>query len=348
MIVDTHNNQPPTRHLTLLYIFALSSIALLAIVGQVVIWFQLQQQSTDALVINLAGRQRMLSQKLSKATLALEDTTDRFTQQKRLQEIQTAVNLWERSQQGLQNGDTTTGLPGHNIDEVKNLFALIEPNYESMLKAVKMVIETTQNTSSPSLLRNNIALSVQTILSQEGNFLTGMDRIVSQYQHEAENHVDALKQRELLVFALSLLTLLLEGLFVFRPAIQKLQATFRRAMRAEEIAELQSKIAAQKLLVDNDIEQILQTHIRVANGDLTARAVANRDRVLWQLASALNTLITRFQRSIHAEAELQKTQKDIKHVAEMLQSAKAGQQVQWPSPGETTLDPLIQELRQLV
>ena len=32
----------------------------------------LQQQSSDALVINIAGRQRMLSQRLSKAALRLK------------------------------------------------------------------------------------------------------------------------------------------------------------------------------------------------------------------------------------------------------------------------------------
>ena len=53
-----------TRRLTIFYICALCSVALLSILGQVIIQMSIQQQNSDALVINIAGRQRMLSQEI--------------------------------------------------------------------------------------------------------------------------------------------------------------------------------------------------------------------------------------------------------------------------------------------
>src|SRR5258708_6316454 len=114
----------PTRRLTRLYIMALCTVALLAIIGQAVIQTALQQQSSDALVINVAGRQRMLSQRLSKAALALDVFTDAASRQQNLAELRGVVTLWQHSQEGLQRGVALVGLPGNNTHQFQHLFAL--------------------------------------------------------------------------------------------------------------------------------------------------------------------------------------------------------------------------------
>ena len=60
------------RRLTLAYILALGLIAVLIISDQIMVHLSLQQQSHDAHLINTAGRQRMLSQQLSKLALQLQ------------------------------------------------------------------------------------------------------------------------------------------------------------------------------------------------------------------------------------------------------------------------------------
>src|SRR5436190_8381588 len=113
----------PTRRLSRLYITALGTVALLAVLGQVVIQSALQQQSRDALVINIAGRQRMLSQRLTKAALALDVFPDMQERQQNADELRGVVVLWQRSQQGLQHGNVVLGLSGNNSEIVKRLFA---------------------------------------------------------------------------------------------------------------------------------------------------------------------------------------------------------------------------------
>ncbi|HEX8465393.1 MAG TPA: type IV pili methyl-accepting chemotaxis transducer N-terminal domain-containing protein, partial [Abditibacterium sp.] len=55
----------PTRRLTVLYLAALGFTALLLVLSQVVLHRAIAREEGDARLVNIAGRQRMLSQKIS-------------------------------------------------------------------------------------------------------------------------------------------------------------------------------------------------------------------------------------------------------------------------------------------
>ncbi len=102
-----------------------------------------------------------------------------------------------------------------------------------------------------------------------------------------------------------------------------------RANRAEEIATLQHAITEQKRQLDMGIQLILQTHVQVANGDLTVRAPLPRENVLWQIGLSLNNLLARLQRLNQAEQQLYSARMENARLAEALrkQSAEAGYQL---------------------
>lgn len=224
------------RHLTRLYIIALSMIALLAISGQLIIQFSLIQQSGDANIINIAGRQRMLSQKLTKAAVALLATSDPNARSGRVAEVRATVALWEQSQEGLQHGDAQLGLSGNNSNTVTNLFAVIAPNYQAMINAANQLPVTVEQdqAKTTAAFNEDILPSLQILLAQEPGFLVGMNNIVSQYQHEAEDRVSRLRVIELALLSLTLTVLLLEGVLVFRPAIRQLGKSVAELVSAEE------------------------------------------------------------------------------------------------------------------
>lgn len=216
----------PVRKLTLLYVTALTSIAVMSIVGQALIQTSLARQRHDSHVVNIAGRQRMLSQKLAKNALALDSTSDPLSRDVRRRELGEVVALWERSHLGLQLGDEALQLPGENTAEVRRMFTGIEQMHREMVAAAKSILA-----GAEPLER---ARRVRVILDNEAKFLLGMDRIVFQYSAESAERVAWVARTELGLLLVTLLVLALEGAFVFRPAAQRLRRTIEDLWDTED------------------------------------------------------------------------------------------------------------------
>src|SRR5688572_17430104 len=99
------------------YILALSVIATVAIIGQLLIQNHLKDQRDDSRVVNVAGKQRMLSQRITKSLLLLahHETSNRKST---IQGLHNSLTLWNLSQQGLLHGNDSLHLPGMNSIEV--------------------------------------------------------------------------------------------------------------------------------------------------------------------------------------------------------------------------------------
>src|ERR1051325_10779820 len=149
-----------------LYILALSVIALVAIVGQVLIQLHLQQQLKDSEEVNVAGRQRMLSQRIAKDVLKLTAGRDTVT----TSELRSSVKEWKQSQQDLQRDS--------NSPKVKELFQSIERSHQLMLTSADSVLNQLQSTENVSA--TTLRSAQETILEHETIFLEGMDAIVKQ------------------------------------------------------------------------------------------------------------------------------------------------------------------------
>ena len=118
-----------------------------------------------------------------------------------------------------------------------------------------------------------------------------------------------------------------------------------RADRAEMIANLEHTLADQKRELEEGIQQILQTHVAVANGNLNARAPLTEDNMLWQIARALNTLLVRLQRASLAEKELYRVEQAVHHLVCAIQEAEQHRQTPSLNFTHTAVDPLIAALQ---
>ena len=77
-----------TRQLTARYFLSLGAISLLAILGTLLVEHQGQQSRSDARVVNIAGRQRMLSQAIAKDALLLTNSRDVAERQRLVEDLQ--------------------------------------------------------------------------------------------------------------------------------------------------------------------------------------------------------------------------------------------------------------------
>ena len=131
--------------LSRLYIVALSTIAISVILSQILIRKYLNDQQSDSSVINVAGRQRMLSQKLTKeiVSISIEDSLE-----ERLiitEKIKQTLKIWELSQYALQKGNDSLGLPGKNSAIIIDKFKELNPTFNTISSATKSIIEKIEN-----------------------------------------------------------------------------------------------------------------------------------------------------------------------------------------------------------
>jgi hypothetical protein len=100
-----------------------------------------------------------------------------------------------------------------------------------------------------------------------------------------------------------------------------------RADRAEEIAELQRREAERTHQLETGIQQLLQTQVRAANGDLTARTNLSQDNLLWKVGISLNMLLTRLQKAgreaNRAEYENQQLRREVARLTEYVRETRA-------------------------
>lgn len=220
-------------NITIRYIFSLSAIALLSILSYILMQVNISNQSDDSRVINIAGRQRMLSQELSKSVLYLEKSESTNDREKLIDEIKRILSEWENAHNGLKFGNVALRVPGENSSKVKEMFSEIEPIFNTILNATQSLLAINENQLSENLLVSPDSL-VERILMNGQNFLHGMESIVYQYDREAKEKVEQHENIENLFMFLILAVLLIEGFFIFKPAVQRMQLTLKELSQTEQ------------------------------------------------------------------------------------------------------------------
>lgn len=133
--------------------------------------------------------------------------------------------------------------------------------------------------------------------------------------------------------------------------VRSTQRAIARADRAEVIAQLEHAIAQQehqaaqqKRQLEVSIQQIVQAHTQIANGDYDVRIPLTQDNVLWQIAGSLNNLLARLQRYRQDAQQSQYLLREINRLIDEIRRAKAERQVLNVPRTGTPLDMLLFEL----
>ena len=197
------------------YSIFIASIVIIILATQAVVQYDLGQQNEDARLINVAGRQRMLSQRISKLVLYIENGVELSGAPNpawhQIDTLKKIVNEWETVHNMLLERTTT----GNNSVVIDSLLKVNTSYLQPIITVCRAVI------NKPD--RETVAAAVEKIASSEIYFLLTMDRTVNQYQHEAENKLRTIKVIELILAGVALGVIVLEFAFFFLPTLDKLR-----------------------------------------------------------------------------------------------------------------------------
>jgi two-component system sensor histidine kinase DegS len=252
------------------YILALSVIATVAVAGQFFIQRHLQSQVSDSRVINLAGTQRYKSQWIVKMSLLLYADIDHKHFPNKTGTLRKLLAQWQRGHYGLQRGDEGLKLPGKNSDHIKAMFTDLEPYFLNVYNSAGEIIAYKEGSrNDPESLKQAIAR----LLDNETVFLEKMDHIVFQYDYEARLKVAWLSKLEYILMGISIVVILLEILFVFRPTTIQVNRTINQLMFSEKNAKnLSKEIGALYSSLEKSYEQISIVNQPAENPRLYAKS----------------------------------------------------------------------------
>lgn len=234
---------------------ALTVIAILSISCLLFIKQTISNHDDDSRVVNVAGRQRMLSQRLTKLALlrvSRVPAADTVA-------FDSLLHTWQQTHIQLRAGilRMEKSYTVRKSNQLDSMFSQIEPFFRSINQSFIQI-----NHPQTSLADKRAALQV--LLRDELPFVQQMNDIVFQFDTESFERVRTLEQVEWGLTLATLLTLLLEGLFVFRPVVNHTKKVIYQL--AESESALQE--ANMKLAITNQELENTNQHLLVANRQL--------------------------------------------------------------------------------
>ncbi len=184
-------------------------------------------QEVYAKLINISGKQRMLSQKTTLMVKRAAETKDKKLQEHLLE----LLELMKKDHDFLLRNLTSPSLENiyfqkpYDIDrKVKKYFTLLE-----------------------SFIKNKDITLISDIENYSFILLPNLDHAVYEFEKESEQKTYQLKKRELFILAGTLLTIILEALLIILPSIKRIESSEKELKDLNE--NLENKVQEQKEII---------------------------------------------------------------------------------------------------
>ena len=236
------------RRLRTAYIVGLITVAGLASAKAIVSSIILQRTEHDAATVNIAGRQRMLSQKIAKAALHYEHATSEAEMLRARDELAAALELWTASQRALRCGSDDLGIPASDDPRIADAYEDLQPTFDAMRDAVAALLVWENTHTVASNHAPEVLASIDAILAAETEFLAQMNVITDLHEANANARVAELVAAKNILLIATLIALMIEAAIVFEPAVRTLSRQVRtiddQRRRAEDLARHKARFLA--------------------------------------------------------------------------------------------------------
>jgi signal transduction histidine kinase len=256
------------KKLKQMYLFALITIAITVLLSQLLIQHNINSQINDSRLINISGKQRMLSQKLAKEILILNSFSDDSNEKENVSNIKKTLGLWKFTHLALEKGNDSLNFPETKSPHLLELFYAVKPNVNYIDNATKKYLIDRNKHVSQTISQQE----VQGILDNVALFVTKMNLIVSQYEYEALEKVTKQRNIEYGILSFTLLILFLEFLFIFKPTNKKIEILISKLLSSERRAiKLARDTEAISVVKENSVKELKSLNFAMENTLLYCR-----------------------------------------------------------------------------
>lgn len=243
----------PSKGLTRQYVVALLLVAVLASTAFTLLTTLLSAQSSDAPQINVSGRQRMLSQRINVMALRMVVAETDEERQTARETLGSAVELMESSHLALTQGSEEMGISAELAENLQEHYfgdVGLDEQVKSYLAAARHLLDTGSIDSEEA--RADLAFL---IARAHKPLLADLNKAVGLYEGNSSARTALLHKVETGIWLSTLLLLLLEGIFIFRPMVSRIRSQV--AELEERNDALSFKDRRIKLLLDSTRDGLL-------------------------------------------------------------------------------------------
>ncbi|MCK8816979.1 methyl-accepting chemotaxis protein, partial [Natroniella sulfidigena] len=187
----------------------------LNLIGFIVVYNSLQEQEADGRVINVAGAQRMLSQRMSKEALELISIDNDLEEQRA--RLENTITTYDTRLQGLIYGNQELGLPGTEEETILEQMHHVEALWEDFNKQMSVLLDS--DTSEVEQRR-----ALEYIVANNMELLEEMDMAVGLYEAEANRKTTRLITIQIILIILNIILAISSYLFakklIIKPIIK--------------------------------------------------------------------------------------------------------------------------------
>lgn len=184
--------------------------------------YELNKQIENARMINLAGRQRMISQRLAKIIIYAQHELSKngAIGSESLDSLDELSQQWRNIHFALLKGSKELNITGSGSPVIVSLLQTNTPRLERIYGACQLL---TQNPDEKTIKNALLIMS-----HDEQVYLLTAERIVMAYQSETADKLKRVKQTEFILSLISITLLVLQFALLFLPAFKRLNESSKK------------------------------------------------------------------------------------------------------------------------
>ncbi len=218
------------------YIVGLAVIAIAAVVSTILTSTALTRQSQDSVVLEVVTKQILLSEAIENAGFDVEATETAEDREKAVTRLDVALTRIRSNHAGLRFGSEPLDLPAdHSQAFDDQIEAQVEPHFTAMARFAEELIA---NASSGERLRVGAASE---LAREAEEFREAMNGVATLIKNEAQDRIGNLRITQLVLLSVMLLLIVLEALFLFRPAVRDVRKEWVQRAAEHESARAQDQ-----------------------------------------------------------------------------------------------------------